>query len=576
MAMYSVNPEIDATLSDATRTDLNPSRVVFTTYPATNWSNSNIKWTIIPPSMDTIVNRAMQVQIPIQIDFVGTTTGTNMLDDGYDALRSACGLRIQSNTNISFNGTSLPVSNVYDMYPDILVHYDREYRKKQPLSAPDVTTDYNDSVGIISNPLSSYSSSEQFEYGGLKRGAFEVVSITRSPTSAQIKVILFDWIYVPKLMGCDEIDSLGFSFLRDINIDSTLQLVDKWLWSHNSHGATTITSATCTLYSQPNIICKFMSVPNMLKPTENLVYNHLRFERFTTSYGAQLVPLATGTLFSNNIQLPLVPRYMYMFVRENDANKTRNSTDSFCSITNIKVDFNTQSNLLSSASQYDLWRMSQECGLMDNWGHFNGKAIGSGFVSIGTSSSPLCLAFGDHVSLGDESVSIGSSGQFNFKVTVDFKNQSTATTIVAPVLYIVLAFDQVMTITTGGQVLLSLPQVLSYNGLVSASGGADGVVKVPYPKGGMARYPSSASGNTLGNVQGAGFLDFMKKVGKFFKDNKILSSIGKIISPLVSTAFPAAAPIASMVTSGLEKAGLGVRGGQALSKKDLKNMIKDL
>jgi hypothetical protein len=93
-------------------------------------------------------------------------------------------------------------------------------------------------------------------------------------------------------------------------------------------------------------------------------------------------------------------------------------------INNISVNLNNQSGLLSSASQYDLWRLSIKNGSTQSWSEFRGQAYASGAIDalVPTTGSLLVLNPAYDLSLPDY-ITCGSLGNYNFQMQVNITNQ---------------------------------------------------------------------------------------------------------------------------------------------------------
>jgi hypothetical protein len=556
----SIDPVINADEAKVTVHKVTGQSTVYQNYPAQSWGvgNNTVTWSFTPPSMDVFVGRDMRTIMPITITYSGTeySSGSNLLDDGYDALRSLPDLRIITSMSISLNGINFPSTNQYDVYGDILCHYSRKYRADHPLSAPDVTQEYVDAVGGINNPLTNYASSESFE-GGLKRGAYTVTSITRGASSATVVLNLIGWIFIPGLLGLDQSESLGFTQIRSLDINTTLDFSSQKLVSHATGRSTIVTSGVSAgITAQPTLIVKYITPPPELVPKGPIHYPHFKMEKFVTSLGATLTANSTSTIYSNNVQLPCVPHYVYAFVKEQETNRLISTTDCFCAINQVSIDFGGYTGVLSSATAQDLWNISKQNGLIDSYPMFLGLSRTSGFAQLGTIGSLFCGSFGKDISMGSSGLSIGSPGPFNFKMQVSFKNINQSTTMTNPTLYIVIAYDNDMVISPGGQVVFELP---SFN-----AGGE--LVRVPYAQGQF----------------GGSFSDFIHKVGNWFKDTKIISKIGKAVAPMIP---PQWRQVADTVIGSLDQAGLGTGGrqiggrqigGQTMSKSELKRFISAL
>lgn len=556
----SINPEIDARETNVItpHTDVNGSQVSYVPYPATSWSQNNATFTIVPPSMDTYLNRAIRKRYQIRVVYTGTTTsGTGLLlDVGRDALRSLADLRMTTNEVISFNGSAYPVSQTYLIYPDILEHYSSMWRDKHPLGAPDMYQVYSDGFGALNNPLTTYTNSESFE-AGMKRGSISVVSITRSNTSVDVVYNLDSWFYIPQLLGPELADEVGLIRQRQINITTTFDFNPAKVVSHATGGdVAAFSSVVATLNAQPRAICKFISVPKEMIPVEPILkYAHQKMDVFTNVGGSQVAPNGTGMIVSNNIQLQRVPRFAFFYVREGDAQKTINSTDTFASIEQgTGINFNNQGNLLSTAEPEDWWRMSQACGLKDSLQAFKGIAMGSAFTNIGTCGSLVAFEFGRHLSLGQSDLGINSQGSFNFQMNVNFKNVNQTAAMVNPTLYIIIVYDQIMTIDQTGQCNFELPVQ------VSGSTGSGPLVELPYQ--------SHWTGGSLS--------DMMGKVAAFAKKNKLVSRGLDAISGPVGM-IPYGGPIASAAAKvGSKVADALGYGGAEMSRSAMRQAIQSL
>lgn len=557
-ALFAVNPEIDS-FSELTQkpiVSVNGTQVTYRQFPASSSSSNNIVWQVQPPSVDVYINRAIMKIIPLTITYSGTSASL-LLADGYDALRSLPALRFTTNEVVSINGVGFPTSQNFEIYPEILAHYNPEYRKRHPLGAPDVTQNYGDATGNIANPLANYASSDIPE-GSLKRGAYvsRVGSITRTQTTASIQVDVVEWIHIPKLFGLDCARETGLIRVRSLDVNSVLDLSPAKVISSADSAGSVVNSAVVALTGIPQLLVKFVSPPREMLPHGTLRYQHARLERFITAYGQQCVSNASVSFPSNNIQLPYVPRYMFAFLREADSYKTFKSTDTFMRLENVSINFNNQTGILSTAPIQSLWDISKQCGLLDSFPMFAGLARNSNWVDVGTAGSLFCAEFGRHISLGDPSLSIGSAGSFNFNVQVTARNVNQTLPINNPTLYLIVVYDQCLVVGDGGDITFETPQV---------------------PVGPMASGEPFQVMYDMDGLYGGGVKEFFQKVGDWFKRTKILSGIGKIVSPLLSMTplGPMGTTIGNLATSTLEKSGLG-EGGAVMSKRELKKMIKAL
>ena len=552
---FSVNPEVDTSAQVATHLDIGGSRVTFQNLASTSYGATSASWLIIPPSQDAFINRCIKVVYPITVTYTGTASGSYLLTSGRDGLRSCPNLRFTTNENISINNSQFPSSDLsWDVYSELMTHFNKVHAMEHPLACPDPTQSYSDANGGFNNPLSGWENASPVVPGALKRGGYRMLSITRDASSAVITYELIGYLTLPGIFGIDQSSAQGLTRIQQIKIESYYDFTAANVISHDPGSSDTISSVTVALTSAPSLVIKYITVPPALKPQGPLVYPCLKFDRFTqaglTSVGAYGGGSDSATCVSNNIMVQRVPRYLFLWVRDSKAVKTITSTDTFMKINAVRINFNNQSGLLATARTSDLWLMSKQCGLLDPLPAFEGRAFNqSEFANIGTVGSIVCLEFGRHISIGDE-LSIGSPGSFNLNVEVDFRNPSAATHSSLE-LRTVVAYDQQLTIDEHGGIHVDM--TTSPVGLIASGGCTVDFVKVP-------------SQSTV--VTGAGFMDFMSGINKFLKDTKLISGISGALSAVPMLA-PFAGPLAGVSSS------MGY-GGQEMSKAQLKSMIKQL
>ena len=161
---------------------------------------------------------------------------------------------------------------------------------------------------------------------------------------------------------------------------------------------------------------------------------------FTTITG---VTLSTGTITSQTLQLNQIPDKLIINVRVPMSQQTCANSTSFASIYGIQLNFNNQSGLLSTFSQYDLYRISKENGSTQSWPNFCGFSntwsalnLGGYYRPVPTTGSLLVLEFGKDIQLPDY-YAPGCLGNFNLQFTLQIYNQSLTQPLVNPELVII-------------------------------------------------------------------------------------------------------------------------------------------
>jgi hypothetical protein len=146
-----------------------------------------------------------------------------------------------------------------------------------------------------------------------------------------------------------------------------------------------------------------------------------------------ITPAVKTSINSQSISLNSIPDKLIIVVRKQVGKQTLYDADSFFAINKIVVNFNNKAGLLSSATQWDLWRMSVESGSNQTWAEFSGvAAVGgalgkyaNGYNEVPLVGSVLCLEMGNHIEL-DDVFSAGSIGQFQLQFQLDIQNWSGA------------------------------------------------------------------------------------------------------------------------------------------------------
>ena len=129
-------------------------------------------------------------------------------------------------------------------------------------------------------------------------------------------------------------------------------------------------------------------------------------------------------------------------------------SSSFLTITDVTINLNNASGLLSSASQADLWRMSARNGSNQTWAQFSGlatkvgdyAAAANGISLVGTGGSLLVLNPAFDLSLPDY-ISCGSLGNYNLQMIIGCVNQFGE--VITPEICIVCLNDGIMSTCSG-------------------------------------------------------------------------------------------------------------------------------
>ena len=539
----TICPAIDLNLQHKDIKLESPSSVSVRRWVSTSYSNSQASFNMPPPSQTVFLDRCFVKETPVTITVAGSTSGTAMLQGGYDALRAYPIACITNSDQLTLNNQTFVVQT------SELVPYMARYWKQSNFSSfPSMLDNYQvyaDGVSTINNPLGTYVNAVN---GNHCRGAYPMI-IVNGATSSTITATIFEPVWVPVLhrefgMG------VGLTNVKSCDLVTNYSSNLARIISHALSSAT-ISSISVAL-GQPSIYQMYCSPPAGSVPRP-MVYSSEDLNRFITPM-ATLTSNSSVTVQSTNMQLNAIPKWILVFVRESNANLTHASTDTACRIDNVSINFCNVSGILSSASSHDLWKLSKSNGLQDTWEQWYGKVVKSDLSGVvGTSGSFMKLMFGKDITL-QQGEFPGKVGAYNLSLSVTVTNVNQSSSLTAPVLYVITSVPQKVIIHEGGQV----ESVLGISG-------EEGEY-VPY--------------NTAMEHYGGSFGDFIKKVGRigskvigFLRDHKTISNIADMVAKNVP--HPVAQQIASQIGSTARSLGFGDdMGGGTMSRGELMKRVR--
>ena len=530
---FSINPSIDFSLAQKEEViEINSNQTTTKRANATGTGDTTCQWTITnDPSLS--FSPYMPFEIYLKQNTIGTTTGTALLDADYDALRSVAYLRIINSMLITINNVTIPCPIVNKVYPDTAIHYNKAFREYDPLGYPDCSTEYDKLVSGNGNPLAQFTNCESNEYF-MRRGAYAPVSMTRGATAQSADWTLKGVIYIPGLLGYDQMNAPGLIGVRQIQISLQYDLSAKNLWSHalkNSAGTNAPTSITNMSFTTAGANAPILEYSTTRLAVGQPVPSRVEYPFFkyspTHTYGGTLASGASTQIVGTSIQLTSVPKFVFLWVKENDAYKNISSTDTFCAINKVAIQFNNGDNLLGQCSPSTLHMFSQECGSLQSYMQFLGKAQ-SNFAIVGSQGSLLCLQFGKHISLGGNGeIQIGSQGSYQFQATVDCTNTG-ANQITNTELTYCVVYEEKMVIDNGNVSFISGSPPLVNGGAIVGGivGGSIEARQVPYS--------TMVGGGFWGSLWNG-----IKNIGRHTKFLSTASTLlpgqfGKIAAPLIA------------------------------------------
>lgn len=566
------------------------SQVSWKPYTTTSVSSSSIQFSTPPPSPKIFIDRFQYIQIPVRITLnVQTPNANNILRAGYDSPR-AFPISSSLNTltvNINNTAVSLNMSDVIQA----LMRFNtgqslKEHQYSMTPSCLDQFQEYIDGVGSIRNPLGQYGDSNDESVMG--RGGFSQFNIlSNTPSQAIIDCLFTEPIFIsPFYFGNG--NATAFIGVQTMDWNFTF-LTNSWarMWSHaiggvNAPGVITSGTSIFTGFSPafsipgapilPQLLFNYITPQELQAIPAAMEYSYFNIDRYPTDYSqSALAPNASIPMVSNNIQLQSIPRRIYIYARNSNAILQGNGpsgggpnfTDTFLSLKDLRVNWNNQSGLFSSATQQDLYKMSvkNHCNL--SWTQWSGGpsySQGSLTQKVGTVGSIICIEMGTDIGLSDTECA-GLLGTYQLQINVTGTNINQ-TNSVYPTLYIVTVSEGVFNILENRSV--------SQIGVVSRQDVLDA-------KQHLSDYIDYES---IQEVNGGNFFSGISKFGHNILEKirpiaKRVYEFGKKIAPYIKTGMNVASAVAPFFAGlGEENDGGVLVGGKIMNRSKLRNRLR--
>lgn len=459
------------------------SQTTFQPFPSTSASNSSLIWNVQVPSENVVIGRDVLINTALVVEIsINDTNNTAPVPAGQlafnygltDAFQAFPLNSLFTTATAQINNTTCSI-NTKDVLPSLLRMNDcsklYKYNSMTPCFPDQAYATYADAVNANNNPLASFNTAS-YDINQVPRGAFPAYIKVKHYSATDVllddslislgngdywkigvaTVVTEPLFLSPFIWANPEYNSQGILGINNMaftfNIDATASRV----WSTASPYMTGITLGSPVAFQQtsaftlpsapagqpallnatsgvPTLLFKFLSTqPSDLIQTKNVV-PYMDFPRYLTSSANNPTFTTVGQsglrISSSNLQINQIPDHFIVTARIPMSLQNYKNTMSQFVIQNISVNLNNQSGLLSSASQYDLWRMSSRNGSSQSWAEFSGQqnSYTAGQQNIiGTTGSILVLSPPYDLSLPNY-ISSGSLGNYNFQFQVTLANQ---------------------------------------------------------------------------------------------------------------------------------------------------------
>jgi hypothetical protein len=543
------------------------NEVTFQQQISSSYSNSSIQVTCNPPSQSTVIDRNLYIKTQWETTFTNTAivaaggfllhlaqTGSGA--NAFDGLRAMPFASITQTATCKINNDSV-TTNVND-YITAFQHYSnsdsvQDYYSTSP-QMPDQYIDQVNAPGTSRNALGPYGDNPH----QITRGSFafdEVVNPVApgggsaiGTLVATVKYTITEPLYLSPFLFGGAVES-GLIGVSTLSFNWTLGNLSR-MWTSTPGQSTPYTVSPQIKGAQ--LLFRYIT-PNLLSPIPSKIsYPYNEVLALPSTLPFPMTPALTADFQMQSYQLNCIPNRMYVFVRRNNAEVTNLTTDTFCNISKVTVQFGNRAGLLSSASEEDLYYISKRNGYNGTWLDWHGAGASataaSGFGSV------FCVNFATDLGMSPiEAPGLLQNTQLSMKVTA--KNLSRVDTINA-VLYVVLCTEGTLNVSNG--FCSHEIGVVSREDVERLSGTADAI-------------PYDSSRNVYGSAWYNDLWSGIKDVGKFALDN---------VSPLMTayktiTGKGVSAGKRRKHTKATRKRtkGAGVTGGQSISRARLRKRM---
>lgn len=549
-----------------------------------------------PPSLDTSVSRNMLIEWTFQCDFLITPPAVvnpvmGIQPGVTDAPRYMPASQVMQTISANINNTTVSLNTNYVVNPFSrcnMTNQKTSFDMSLAPSAMDEFQNYDDAwlptkiagggigtglIGITSDPLTSFGEAEgkysaprgswYLEGYGLVNPGTNLIDPALIPVSATqytLRVIFKTleplWVSPFDAVG-DDNSLIGLSNLTlTCNFQTNLDRV----WAKNKGMSArllqgTVDLQTTTIVGTPTLHVTYMTPNSALTIPPVCVYKYTQVDTYQTNgtgpISAAGIAGDTQVITSANIQLTTIPNRIIIWCERATQNKTIYTSDTFLQITNLQIQFDNQSGILSTASEQDLYLMSYKNGSQMSWTQWR-RTVGSVFILDICKNLALTKA--------DEAPGLTCNKQLQVKATVRNINSLNVGLDGGSMANITLWFavlsTGVMTIERGSALLQ--PAILTRTDILNA---------ISQPARSIMAYPQNYYGGKLGGVDK--FLAKGASALRYAKKHKLASKaigIGALAGYAVNPSLAAAAMLAG---AGRHGSGGAMVGGQMVKKRKL-------
>ena len=383
-------------------------------FNSTAYDNSSCHFSVPPPNPGTFISRKFTLKMRVRLIMTCRDVAAAGVDPGVPFAKNSNSFRqfplasIMKNLSLTINGCviTLPVS---DIIKPLLQYNNRnenfDWKAHTGPSHPDLTQDYSIGLGagVAFERDNLYNSMKDITQVGAKNrkgnAAIEYARFDYTPPLAggfyesTIIADISEQLFIsPLVFGSSEEYGLVNVNSLDVHIDWEPEAFK--CWSNRPYKI----DAGGTVYKWtkletklndvvPELLFEYITPPQGYRIPQQVQYPYNEINRYITPTRLRLLSTnGFASVFSNNIQLSVIPKYIYICVRRSNRSLINanadirqsilcSQPDSYARITNLRLNWNNQSTLFTNATIEQLYEISRRNGYVNDFTGFSAAKL---------------------------------------------------------------------------------------------------------------------------------------------------------------------------------------------------------
>jgi hypothetical protein len=548
----------------AFQTTIGGSNVTYRQEASNSQSQNQVSFQLTPNSPNNCIDRTFILTTKAKVNARRTNLvpgTTRTFEDGRNACRGFNS--IVESTNVAINGLTISqetryVKDIYSRFADDLDGLVK-FKSMSPslMTQGDNCANYSSMYGTGMNPLASYISSTRRVAG---RGFYPIIVKNNFTDGAnpfvtgEVEVEIVELFTISPLEYDGNLVP-GLANVTSLQLNFNLASNKSRFWSFAKSTVADDYDIVSVEFSDYKIhFCEitlpvFYSLPPSIALSYYDVQRQVSLPK-TLAASISQEAKTKATIQTNTYQLNQTPSRVIVVVREVEEDDPT-QTDSYAHITNVNIQYNNMSSILSSASSQQLFAISSRNGSTQSYAEWSGYAVDYGNVAnigeitnqVATTGSILCLDFGKDISADPTSIP-GTSINANFSMQITVENNTDRQVNYQATIYWVYA----------GVMIVSPGSAFSYRSILTR----DESLSLPLLEGDAAGTSQLKGGAACGKQYGMS--GFARKIGEKVMD-------GSAVAGTAGSGMRAA----GVHTSGRSTS---LSGGMAKSKASLSDVFR--